>query len=71
MANSKFDIEKFRLELDRIRKKRDMTWKEVAKESGVSAPMLSRMKHGRRPDINGLAALIDWSGLHIGAFYQK
>ena len=61
--NAAFDAEAFYQALDATREARDLTWREVAKQSGVSASTLTRMAQGKRPDVDGLAALIQWSGL--------
>src|ERR1700688_1332196 len=58
-----FDAGAFYEALDGIRQARKMNWKQVAAESGVSASTLTRMAQGKRPDVDGLAALLAWSGL--------
>ena len=58
-----FDGGAFYEALDAVRRSRQITWKQVAEESGVSASTLTRMAQGRRPDVDGLAALTAWSGL--------
>ena len=58
-----FDSEAFYEALDAVRLSRHMNWKQVAAESGVSASTLTRMAQGKRPDVDGLAALAAWSGL--------
>lgn len=58
-----FDAEAFYEALDATRLSRRLNWKQVAAESGVSASTLTRMAQGRRPDVDGLAALSAWSGL--------
>jgi transcriptional regulator with XRE-family HTH domain len=58
-----FDAEGFYLALDSVRQARKLNWKLVAAESGVSASTLTRMAQGKRPDVDGLAALVAWSGL--------
>lgn len=64
-----FCIEAFCAVLDAQRLSRMLTWKQVAQESGVSASTLTRMtKEGKRPDIDGLAALLRWSGLKAEQF---
>ena len=35
----------------------------MAQQSGVSASTLTRMSQGKRPDVDGLALLLAWSGL--------
>lgn len=63
-----FDNEAFFAALDAKRVARRITWKQVAEETGVSASTLTRMAQGRRPDVDGLAALLRWSGLPAEAF---
>ena len=63
-----FDAEAFYAALDATRQSRKLTWKQVAKESGVSASTLTRMSQGRRPDLDGLAALCSWAGLDASDF---
>jgi transcriptional regulator with XRE-family HTH domain len=63
-----FDSEAFYAALDATRQARELTWKQVAKESGVSASTLTRIAQGRRPDVDGLAALCVWAALDAGDF---
>src|SRR5689334_19444505 len=58
-----FDAGAFYEALEGVRQAKRLTWKQVAGESGVSASTLTRMAQGKRPDIDGLAALAAWSGL--------
>ena len=66
-----FDSEAFYDALDAERQARQFTWKQVAAESGVSASTLTRMAQGRRPDVDGLAALTSWSGLAADYFVRS
>jgi transcriptional regulator with XRE-family HTH domain len=63
-----FENEKFYAALDALRVGRSLTWKQVAEESGVSASTLTRMAQGKRPDVDGLAALLAWGGLQADSF---
>ncbi len=63
-----FDNEKFYAALDACRLGRRLTWKQVAQESGVNASTLTRMAQGKRPDVDGLAALLAWGGLQADSF---
>jgi transcriptional regulator with XRE-family HTH domain len=63
-----FDNEKFYAALDARRLGRGQTWKQVAHESGVSASTLTRMAQGKRPDVDGLAALLTWGELQADSF---
>lgn len=66
-----FDGEGFYEALDAARQVQKMTWKEVAAASGVSASTLTRMAQGRRPDVDGLAALAAWSGLRADDYVRS
>ena len=43
---------------------RDMSWKAVSEQTGVSQSTLSRMSRGRQPDAASLTALSAWSGIN-------
>jgi transcriptional regulator with XRE-family HTH domain len=65
-----FDAEGFFDALDAEREARDLNWKEVAGQAGISASTLTRMGQGRRPDVDSLAALARWSGLDTDEFIK-
>ena len=66
-----FDNEGFYDALSATRQARKLSWKQVATESGVSASTLTRMAQGKRPDVDGLAALLSWSGLKADDFVRS
>lgn len=70
MSNHRFDAEGFYAALDSHRQSRNLTWKQVANQAGVAASTLTRMGQGKRPDVDGLAALASWSGLDVEDFYR-
>ena len=43
---------------------RDISWKAVSEQTGVSQSTLSRMSRGRQPDAASLTALSAWSGIN-------
>ena len=63
MPRAEFNLEAFYKALDSVRASRQLTWKQVAAESQVSASTLSRLSQGKRPDVDSLSALITWSHL--------
>ncbi len=71
MARGQFDAEGFYAALDSHRQARDMNWKQVASNAKVSASTLTRMARGKRPDVDSLAALANWSGLKTDDFIRK
>ena len=66
-----FDASGFYEALDAERQARKKNWKQVASDSGVSASTLTRMAQGKRPDVDGLAALVAWSGLNTDDFIRS
>ncbi len=68
MDRSHFDVEGFHAALDAQRVAKGLTWKEVSDQSGVSQSTLTRISQGRRPDVDGLALLLAWSGLDATQF---
>ena len=68
MSRGVFDAEGFFAALDSHRIDREMTWRQVAKESGVSPSTLTRMAQGKRPDVDSLASLLAWSGESADGF---
>jgi predicted transcriptional regulator len=68
MASGKFDGEGFFSAIDSVRIARSLTWKKVAEQAEVPASTLTRMSQGRKPDVDSLACLCQWSGLKVEDF---
>ena len=69
--HGRFDSGAFYEALDATRRSRSLNWKQVAAQSGISASTLTRMAQGKRPDVDGLAALASWSGLKADDFVRS
>lgn len=69
--SGRFDHQSFYEAIDASRQARRLNWKQVAGESGVSASTLTRMAQGKRPDVDGLAALAAWSGLNADDYVRS
>jgi transcriptional regulator with XRE-family HTH domain len=63
-----FDVSALHSALDTERIARNLAWKDVAAESGISASTLTRLSQGRRPDVDSLAALTSWLGIPADRF---
>ena len=68
--DDRFDSEALYAALNAARLSQQKTWKDVAEESGVNASTLSRIGQGAKPDVNGLAALLQWSNLKAEDFIR-
>jgi len=66
-----FDAQAFYRAMDAERLSRDLNWKQVAKQSGVSASTLTRLAQGRKPDVDSMSALVSWSGLDSCIFIKS
>lgn len=64
----RFDVAALHAALDSERRSRRMSWKDVARESGLSASTLTRIAQGRQPDVNSFAALTAWLGMSADHF---
>src|SRR5882724_2741023 len=65
-----FDAEAFYTALAQVVEARKVSWRRVARESGVSSPALTHMAQGRGPDAASLAALSAWAGLNPADFVE-
>lgn len=66
-----FDNEGFFSALDATRQARELSWRTVAKETGVSPSTLTRIGQGRRPDVDSFAALAAWAGTDPEGFFLR
>lgn len=65
-----FDSDGFYAALDGERASRELNWRQVANESGVSASTLTRIAQGKRPDVDTLASLAAWASLDVDQFIR-
>ena len=70
-SNVSFDVVGFYYALDSTRKSRNISWRAVAHEAGISPSTLTRMAQGKRPDVDSLAKLTVWSGLKSDDFVRS
>ncbi|MBN9104125.1 MAG: helix-turn-helix transcriptional regulator [Propionibacteriaceae bacterium] len=65
---TKVDVGGLYAALDAERDARGVSWRQLAKEIGVSPSMLSRLGNGQRPDADGFATLVRWLNMSAEAF---
>src|SRR5882672_11423146 len=68
--DAQLDVEALYAALDQQRKSRDLSWRKVADETGVSASTLTRIGQGKRPDVDSFAALVHWLGVPSERFLK-
>ncbi|GAB4085936.1 hypothetical protein GCM10028784_25660 [Myceligenerans cantabricum] len=57
--------------LDAARQERQMSWRALAGEIGVSPSLLSRLGNGLKPDTDGFATIIAWLRLPAEQFFKR
>lgn len=57
MSKSRIDTDALYGALDAVRRQRDLSMRQLAKEIGVSPSLLSRLANGYRPDADGFVTL--------------
>jgi transcriptional regulator with XRE-family HTH domain len=76
MAKAHLDVDSLYAALDKEREARDLSWRSLAKEVGVSPSTMSRMANGQKPDVDSFAALTAWLGTNpetylVGTVHSK
>ena len=64
----RFNAERLYMALDRKRERLGLTWKDFARTCGVHASTFSRLKQGRLPDVENLAAILAFTGYDFRDF---
>lgn len=68
MTRTKIDIQGLYAALDAERTARGLSWRQLAKEIGVSPSLLSRLGNDLRPDADGFATLVRWLNMPAEKF---
>ncbi len=68
MARTRIDVQGLYATLDAERIARDWSWRQLAKEIGVSPSLLSRLGNELRPDADGFATLVRWLNMPAEQF---
>ncbi|MBB3049438.1 transcriptional regulator with XRE-family HTH domain [Prauserella isguenensis] len=69
--SGRMDLRRLHDALDAQRRARDLSWRQLAEEAGVSPSLLSRMGNGQRPDLDGFIALVQWLGTPAEEFMSR
>jgi transcriptional regulator with XRE-family HTH domain len=68
MSRTKIDVQGLYAALDAERAAHDWSWRQLAKEIGVSPSLLSRLGNELRPDADGFATLVRWLNMPAEQF---
>jgi transcriptional regulator with XRE-family HTH domain len=66
----RFDSKALYQALDEKRKSRDLSWPEVAMQTGVSVSTLTRTQQGGRMEVDGMLAMVGWLGVPVENFVR-
>ena len=68
VGKSRLDTEVLYAALDAQRQGRGLSWRQLAREVGVSPSTMTRLAQGQRPDVDAFAALVRWLGQSADTF---
>jgi transcriptional regulator with XRE-family HTH domain len=68
VSRHKLDVPALYAALDLIRAHGDLTWRDVAKATGISPSTFSRLADGHRPDADALCTLVAWLRVPLDRF---
>lgn len=57
--------------LDAHRAAKDLTWRDVAGETWISASTFSRMVHGQQPGLDAYVVMCRWLGMSMETFIRR
>jgi transcriptional regulator with XRE-family HTH domain len=71
VSKTKINVPALFAALDGRRKSENLSWRQLAKEIGVSPSLLSRLGNGNNPDAEGFATLVRWLKLPAETFMKS
>jgi transcriptional regulator with XRE-family HTH domain len=71
VARGRLDTSALFAALDAQRQSQGLSWRQLAKEVGVSPSTMTRLANGQRPDVDAFAALVGWLGLPADSFLMS
>ena len=69
MAQTQINVDALVAALDSERRAKDLSWRQLAKDAGISPSTLTRMQQGKSPDVNTFTALTRWLNTPAERFY--
>ncbi len=69
-GDGRFDTRALYAALDAQRRQREMSWQQVAQETGVAASTMMRTRLGGRLEVDGMLAMVRWLGRTVESFTQ-
>lgn len=70
MAKTQIDTDRLYAVLETRTIDENLSWRQAALQIGVSASLLSRLKYGQRPDLDGYASIVRWLRMSADDFIE-
>jgi transcriptional regulator with XRE-family HTH domain len=70
MPEAHLDVERLYAALDQQRRVKDLSWRQLAAAVDISPSTFTRMREGKRPDVDSFASLVEWLGVPAERFLQ-
>lgn len=67
----RFDTRALYQALDAQRTARNLSWADVARETGVAATTLKNTQNGSRLEVDGMLAMVAWLGRTVESFARE
>jgi transcriptional regulator with XRE-family HTH domain len=68
MPETTINVEALYDAVDGKRQAKELSWRELASQLGITPSTFTRMSQGRRPDVDTFATLLRWLGMSADAF---
>ncbi len=71
MPQNQINVDALIAALDSERRAKELSWRQLAKEAGISPSTLTRMQQGKSPDVNTFTALTRWLNTPAERFHAE
>jgi transcriptional regulator with XRE-family HTH domain len=70
MPQNQINVDAIVAALDSERRAKNLSWRQLAKDAGVSPSTLTRMQQGKSPDVNTFTTLTRWLNTPAERFFS-
>ena len=71
MPQNQINVDALIAALDSERRAKELSWRQLAKEAGISPSTLTRLQQGKSPDVNTFTALTRWLNTPAERFHAE
>lgn len=66
MSARQLDVPELFRQLDVRRRRLELSWRDVGRETGICSSTFTRLGHGKTPSADALVTLLTWADLAVG-----